>query len=85
MYSTVDRSHRRLGGGTGGAWLADSRRLLYSNGGRLHIFDTALNSSREVLAIPGESLAGPRLAADDSQLFFSRTTEDGDIWTVRFD
>ena len=48
------------------------------------MFDTASNASKEALAIPDETLTGPRLAAADSRLFFMQGTVDSDIWLVRF-
>ena len=84
LYSVVNRTYRRLADGGLGGWLQDGRRLVYADRGRLHLFDTASNATREILAMPGENLAGARLAADDSQLFFVHGTTDSDIWIVRF-
>src|SRR5262249_38367655 len=67
MFSFADRTHRRLIDGSGAAWLRDSRRFLYSGGTRLRIFDVATGDAHDVLASPGEALAGPRLASDDTQ------------------
>jgi Tol biopolymer transport system component len=83
-YSIGNRTYTRLTDGSGGHWLQDGRRFIYANGGRLHLFDTASNTTREILAMPGENLAAARLAADDSQLFFVHGTIDSDIWLVRF-
>jgi Tol biopolymer transport system component len=71
MYTRSDRTHRRATDGSGGAWLKNGRQFVYANRGLLHIFDVTSNTSREILAIPGESLAGGRLALNDSRLFFS--------------
>jgi Tol biopolymer transport system component/predicted Ser/Thr protein kinase len=84
LYSVVNRSHSRLTDGSGGNWLQDGRRFIYSNAGRFHLFDTASNTTREILALPGETLAAARVAANDSQLFFIHGTMDSDIWLVRF-
>ena len=83
-YSLVNRSYTRFTDGSGGNWLQDGRRFIYANGGRLHLFDTASNTTREILAMPGENLAAARLAAGDSQLFFIHGGAESDIWLVRF-
>jgi serine/threonine protein kinase len=71
---------------TAAAWLSDSRRLVQSGArGRLFVVDVATGTSRELLTIPGEFMAEPRLTADDSQLFFQHGTTSGNIWVVRFD
>jgi Tol biopolymer transport system component len=85
VYSFDARAYRRVVDGNNPAWLSDGRRVIYENRGRLFIADTASGATREVLAIPGESLSEPRLTADDSQLFFRHGTTDGDIWLMRFD
>jgi len=50
----------------------------------LFIADVASLSTREILAAPGEGLTMPRVTADGTQLFFLRSTSDGDIWLVHF-
>jgi Tol biopolymer transport system component/predicted Ser/Thr protein kinase len=83
-YSIENRSYPRFTDGSGGNWLQDGLRFIYANGGRLHLFDTASNTTREILAMPGENLAAARLAADDSRLFFIHGATESDIWLVRF-
>ncbi len=85
MFSFATRTHERLVDGSSGAWLNDGRRFLYAAGGKLRLFDVATRMAKDVLEIPGESLAGPRLAVDDTQLVFLRSTSDGDIWLMRFE
>jgi len=85
MFSFADRTHRRLTDGTYAAWLRDGRRFVFSKAGRLLVYDLSTSSSRDVLAIPGESLGAARFAADDAQLFFIRSASDGDIWLMHFD
>jgi len=83
IYSFETRKYRRIGGGQP-VWLADERRIVASIRNRLSIIDTASGEAHELLAIPGENLSSPRLAADDTQLFFLRSTIAGDIWLMRF-
>ena len=85
MFSFATRTHERVTFGAGAAWLKDSRRFVFSDGGRLRVFDLATHTAKDVLEIPGENLAGPRLAVDDTQLVFLRSTSDGDIWLMRFE
>lgn len=85
VYSFDARAYRRVADGVSPRWLSDGRRLIYQTGGRLFIVDTASGAGREVLAIPGETLAAPALTADDSQLFFLHGATSSDIWLMRFD
>jgi Tol biopolymer transport system component/predicted Ser/Thr protein kinase len=84
LFSIASRSHRPLVVGDSASWFKDSRRLVFSSGDRIAVFDTVTGSSREILRVQGERINGPRLAADDTQLFFTRGSIDGDIWLVRF-
>jgi eukaryotic-like serine/threonine-protein kinase len=84
LYSFDTRSYRRITNSGGNAiWLKDGRRIIYSFGNRLMIVDVVSGATADVLAIDGESLAGPRMPADESRLYFMRTTVSGDIWLVR--
>jgi serine/threonine protein kinase/Tol biopolymer transport system component len=83
MFSWADRSHQRLVDGTQGAWLQDSHRFIYNDAGRLKLFDISTHTAHDVLAIDGEAVTGPRLALNDTELFFLRGTSDGDVWLVR--
>ena len=85
VYSFETRAYRRVADGNDPVWLGDGRRLIDEKRGRLFVADTASGATREVLANAGESMSQPRLAADDSQLFFMHGTIDGDIWLMRFD
>lgn len=89
LYSRDTRTYRRLvdispGLNGAGIWL-DGRRIVYANRGRLFITDVSSLSTREILAVPGEVLTTPHVTADGSQLFFLRSTSDGDIWLMRFE
>jgi serine/threonine protein kinase/WD40 repeat protein len=84
LYSFDTRSYRRItNSGFNAIWLNDGRRIIYSFGNRLMIVDVVSGATADVLAIDGESLAGPRMPADESRLYFMRTTVSGDIWLVR--
>jgi Tol biopolymer transport system component len=85
MFSFASRTHERLVEGDFAGWLRDGRRFLFANAGRLRLFDLATRTARDILELPGENLTGPRLALNDTQLIFLRSTSDGDIWLMRFD
>ena len=78
-YQLVNRG----GAGPGNQWLPDSQRLLFSRQGRIFVGDWLGGNTREVLAIPGETLASPRFSSD-GWLYFLTGSASGDIWVVRF-
>ena len=84
LYSVVNRTYSRLTEGGGGNWLQDGRRFLYTNRGRVYLFDTGSNTTKEIFAMAGENINAARLAANDSQLFFIHSAIDSDIWLMRF-
>jgi len=66
----------------GGApvWLSDSRRVLFSFEGKLFLVDSQSKKSHEVLSVPGETLSGPSLSRDNREIYFTRGTNEADIW-----
>lgn len=82
IYTVDNGTSRRLTDGTEATWMRDGRRLICGNQGRLSVVDA---SSGRALELPlGVGVLNPRLAADDSQLLFLRTTNSADIWVARF-
>jgi serine/threonine protein kinase/Tol biopolymer transport system component len=64
-------------------WLADSRRLLYLDQGKLFVLDTATREIREVLAPPpGSTFLLASLGADNRTLYLVRATDEGDIGMI---
>jgi serine/threonine protein kinase/Tol biopolymer transport system component len=64
-------------------WLADGRRLLYLDQGKLFVLDTVTRETREVLVPPPSStflLAS--LSADNRTLYTVRATDEGDIGMI---
>ena len=60
-------------------------RSLYNAHPGLFLVDTMMSTATpEVLATPDAALGQPKLAADDTQLFFLRANTSGDIWLMRF-
>jgi serine/threonine protein kinase/sugar lactone lactonase YvrE len=84
-YSFETRTYQRLTNGAQPSWLGDGRRIVFARGGRLFVGDAVSGSSSELLGVPGFGLNFPRLAVDDSRLYFLQSTQAADIWVVRFD
>jgi serine/threonine protein kinase/Tol biopolymer transport system component len=64
-------------------WLADSRRLLYLDQGKLFVLDTVTRETREVLAPPpSSSFLLASLSADNRTLYAVRATDEGDIGMI---
>jgi Tol biopolymer transport system component len=84
IYSLSDGTTRRVADGTLGSWFKDGRRLAHIYNNRIWVFDFGSGKSSELLRVPGGTAgAGPRLAANDTQLFFLQTTASADVWVVR--
>lgn len=65
-------------------FLADSRRLVYEDDGRLWIVDVATKRARELFAFPGPgAVQDPALAPADTAIYFVRTRQERDIWLAR--
>ena len=86
LYSFDTKTYRSITdvGGQFGTWLPDGRRMIVGRQGRLFVTDTSSGETRPLFAIPGEAIAGARLSADASYLYFTHGTTSGDIWVVRF-
>jgi WD40 repeat protein len=61
-------------------WLSDSRRIVYSQGGRLMLIDATTKRARELLSVPGYVLERPVPGPGDKTLYFMRTRHEGDVW-----
>jgi serine/threonine protein kinase/Tol biopolymer transport system component len=84
IYSFDTRAYRRLAPGTGWSWLGDGRRMVFARAGQLATYDVASGMTSDLLTLPGFALVFPRLAENDSRLYFLRTAVAADIWLVRF-
>jgi serine/threonine-protein kinase len=76
----TDRWERLTRSGSHPRWLSDSRRLVYSENGRLMLLDVDSKHARELLSIPGYSLEQPVPGPGDRVLYFMRTRIEGDVW-----
>ncbi|HEY2293110.1 MAG TPA: protein kinase [Thermoanaerobaculia bacterium] len=84
LYSLAGGKYMQLTDhGQSATWLSDSRRLLYSDGGKLFLLDTLSRASRQVLDVPPDSdYSDFCLSPDDRVLYLARDTEQGDIWLL---
>ena len=81
-YAVETGTARRITACDTATWLKDGRRIICNLGGRVMVVDV---SSAQTKVLPlGSVGGGPRLAADDSQLFFLSGTTSADIWIARF-
>jgi Tol biopolymer transport system component len=63
-------------------WLRDSRRLLFVAGGRLLLLDTNTKQPRELFSVAPHRIEGFTLSRDDRQIYFSRASNEADIWLM---
>jgi Tol biopolymer transport system component len=81
-YAVETGTARRIAECDVATWMKDGRRIMCSLAGRVTVVD-AING--RVVELPADIAFGPRLAVDDTQLFFLRYTESADIWIARFE
>ena len=89
VYTFASRRFTRLSDvGTPWTWLNDGRRLLYTDHRKLFVLDSVSKVSRELLAVApddfdtqsgGSSVA---LSRDNRAIYFTRATQQGDIWLM---
>ncbi|MBI1786315.1 MAG: PD40 domain-containing protein [Acidobacteria bacterium] len=61
-------------------WLADSRRLLFQEQGRLSLMDSQSRKTREILSVAPHALGGVTRSRDDRLLYFSVVATEADVW-----
>jgi Tol biopolymer transport system component len=61
-------------------WLRDSRRLVYSDSGRLMLLDVDTKARKSLVDVPGYSLERPVPGPRDRSLYFVRTRAESDVW-----
>jgi eukaryotic-like serine/threonine-protein kinase len=84
-YSFASGRFSRLSDtGQSWAWLNDSRRVLFSHQGRLFVVDTISKKSREILSVAPDGFGSVTTSADNRTLYFTRETQQGDIWLMTF-
>ena len=85
-YAVETRTARRISECGLATWMMDGRRIICNRAGRVMVVEASTGRETELPVDMGTVIAagGPRLAADDSQLFFLRGTTSADIWMARF-
>ena len=63
-------------------WLSDSRRLLFSDQGKLFLIDSTTRKYREVLALPQRTLGSVGLSRDDRHLYYTVMAAEADVWLM---
>ena len=83
-YSLESRTFDRLiEDGHAPRWLSDSRRLLFVDDGKLHLFDTATHQRREVLSLRlPAAIASFAVSRDNRWIYLDVRTEEADVWLM---
>jgi hypothetical protein len=85
VYSLESQQYHRLTDyyGIHWAWQPDSRRLLCLGvSGEIFLVDIETREVREVLSLAPDRLNWARLSHDGQWMYFTRTTEEADIWML---
>ncbi len=84
IYTFENRSYEKVTDfGQWPVFLPDSRRVLFVSGGnRFFVHDLTTDETEEINATPWDVLGPPRLAADASEIFFTRRVTEGDVWLL---
>ena len=88
LYSLPSRTFRKLTGhGADPVWLSDSRRILFLDGGKIHLLDSASGSTRELVSVMPEEVArrGFAVSLDDRHIYFSVSTTEANLWKIEFE
>jgi Tol biopolymer transport system component len=84
-YSFASGQFTRLTGiGEAWTWLKDSRRALFTHRDRLFIVDTVSKTTQEVLSVTPDIFDSVALSPDNRTLYFTRETQQGDVWLLTF-
>jgi Tol biopolymer transport system component len=81
MYTFKTRAYERLADfGEWPVWLADSRRILFGDGGKnFWVLDTQTKERRTIYSGGRDVLGPPRLTADGRTAYYSRRVTEADI------
>ena len=82
-YAFASRQFTRLSDvGTPWCWLNDGRRLLYTYHRKLFVLDSVSKKSRELLSVAADDFNSVALSPDNRTIYFTRATQQGDIWLM---
>ena len=68
--------------GVDAVWLADNRRLIYSNESRVYLLDRETRESREIFHTNQDWAYVTDISPDNRTLYWTRFTSDGDVWML---
>ncbi len=66
-------------------WLADGRRLLFANQGRIFIVDSRTKRHHEVLFVAEGDIGGAALSRDNRMMYFTFVATEADVWMMTLD
>jgi len=83
LFDLHARTWERVGAGGLPRWLADGRRMLVQNRGRISVIDTMTKSEHDIYEEPGRFIASLAVSPDGRWLYFTSADTQSDIWTMR--
>jgi hypothetical protein len=85
LYSLEEKKYIWLPNrGDNPLWLHDSRRLLYTDGNGLLLYDVRFRSSTPILSAPaGSTYRSFSLSPDDRGLYLARAVHEGHLWLLK--
>jgi hypothetical protein len=63
-------------------WLKDGRRFLFTHNRTLLVLDTVSKTTRKLLSVAPDDFDSVALSADNRTIYFTRATQQGDIWLM---
>jgi TolB protein len=82
-YSFASKRFTRLSDvGEPWTWLNDSRRVLYTYHRKLFVLDSVSKKARELLSVAPDDFDSVALSPDNRTIYFTRATQQGDIWLM---
>jgi Tol biopolymer transport system component len=83
VYSLETKAYERVvDRGQPIGWFPDSRRILYRDGNKMMVVDTATKKSQTILENLGDGAGNTALTADGRSLVLVRADPQSDIWMV---
>jgi len=81
VYDVATGEHEQVSAvGAKPRWLSDSRRLVYTHDGALHLLDTRTKKSREISRPSAGVFIDPAVSRDDRSLYAILYRDEGSIW-----
>lgn len=83
LFDLHARTWERVGAGQLPRWLADGRRVVVANSGRISVIDTITKSEHDIYQEPGRFITSVAVAPDGRWLYFTSADTQSEIWTMR--